>query len=93
MSTAGLFNFRKLWGKIDKDLDSGRYWMKIKNNYDVSDFSGEKHIVLTTTSAFGGKIDFMGVLYIIVGVVALVGALVMFLSHFCEKKFRRPSIY
>lgn len=33
MRTAGLPNFRKLWGKIDKDLEEGQYQVTIKNNY------------------------------------------------------------
>jgi len=53
MRTAGLPNFRKLWGKlsnctgvgaeanctpIDADLPKGEYTVKIQNNYDVSSF-------------------------------------------------------
>ena len=82
MSTAGLPTFRKLWAKIDRDLDEGYYIFTIENNYDVSAFDGEKHIVLSTTSAFGGKIEFMGVLYLIVGGISLVGAVMMFCTYF-----------
>lgn len=54
MRTAGLPNFRKLWGKLndctglpneaagctpkDRDLEKGTYTVKIQNNYDVSSF-------------------------------------------------------
>ena len=38
MRTAGLPNFRKLWGKIDTDLKAGQYKVKISNNYQVKPF-------------------------------------------------------
>lgn len=38
MRTAGLPNFRKLWGKLDKDLEEGEYQVRIKNNYKVDSF-------------------------------------------------------
>jgi len=35
MRTAGLPEFRKIWGKIDKSaLVSGYYKLEIKNNFD-----------------------------------------------------------
>ena len=32
MRTAGLPNFKKLWGKIDKDLPKGEYTVTIENS-------------------------------------------------------------
>jgi len=41
MRTAGLPNFRKLWGKIDTTgLEPGKYQIKIENNYKVDKFQG-----------------------------------------------------
>ena len=40
MRTAGLPNFRKLYGKLNEDLAEGTYTLKIKNNYDVQSFGG-----------------------------------------------------
>ena len=42
MRTAGLPNFRKLYGKIETDLKPGVYELDIMNNYDVSSFDGKK---------------------------------------------------
>lgn len=67
MRTAGLPNFRKLWGRIEEDLVPGTYTVKIVDNYPVSDFDGKKKIVLSTANAFGGKNDFLGIAYIVVG--------------------------
>jgi len=38
MRTAGLPNFRKLWGKIEGGLEPGKYQIKIDNNYKVDKF-------------------------------------------------------
>jgi hypothetical protein len=38
MRTAGLPNFRKLWGRIDGTLEAGVYQMDIMNEYDVQPF-------------------------------------------------------
>ena len=51
MRTAGLPNFRKLWGKIKKDLPVDSYKILIQNNYKVSNFKGKKSFVLSTTNA------------------------------------------
>jgi hypothetical protein len=75
MSTAGLPTFKKLWGKIEHDLPKGTYWVTIQSNYDVSDFSGRKSFVLTTTSNLGGKLSFLGVISLIIGSISLLGGL------------------
>jgi len=40
MRTAGLPNFRKLWGRIDEKLQAGKYMLKITNSYEVKPFQG-----------------------------------------------------
>lgn len=60
MRTAGMPNFRKLWGKIHAGVPAGTYTLTIKNNYDVSAYDGKKKFILSTTNAFGGKNTFLG---------------------------------
>ena len=36
MRTAGLPNFRKLYGRISDKLAQGDYYLHVQNNYDVS---------------------------------------------------------
>jgi len=38
MRTAGLPNFRKLYGKIVGGVTEGKYIVQIENNYNVKDF-------------------------------------------------------
>ena len=78
MRTAGLPNFRKLWGRIETTLEPGKYELIITNSsslyliifyqdYDVNSFGGTKSVILSTSGAFGGKNIFLGVTYFIVG--------------------------
>lgn len=85
MRPAGLPNFRKLWGRIEKDIEPGSYEVEIDYNYDI-DFGGKKHFVLSTVNAFGGKNSFLGISYIVVGGVCLVLALLFFIGYKSHSK-------
>lgn len=76
MRTSGLPTFRKLWGRLDKNLQPGDYYLKIENNYDVADFQGQKIIVFSTMNSLGGKNDFLAYVYIVVGCVCLFSSIV-----------------
>jgi hypothetical protein len=69
MRTAGLSNFRKLYGKIEDGLKAGAYTLRISNNYEVESFDGSKTFVVSTTNALGGQNQFLGIVYILVGVL------------------------
>ena len=89
MRTAGLPNFRKLYGKFEKDLEPGNYEMVIANNYDVSSYDGKKSFVLSTTNALGGKNYFLAICYIVVGALCIVFALIFFIAYMRKKSQRR----
>lgn len=81
MRPAGLPDFRKLWGRIRTNLKPGTYSINIQNNYDVSSFSGEKYIVLSTVNAFGGKNKFLGISYVVVGGICILLAIVFLIGY------------
>lgn len=85
MRTAGLPNFRKLWGRIVNGLPAGEFTVSIQNDYDVNGFDGNKSFVLSTTNALGGKNYFLAVCYIVVGSLCLLFAII-FLVAFVKKK-------
>ena len=91
MRTAGLPNFRKLWGRIDGTLAAGEYILNINNVYDVNGFSGNKYFVLSTTNALGGKNYFLAIFYIVVGSLCLVFAIIFLVAFLKKKNARRTD--
>eukprot|EP01116_Phalansterium_solitarium_P004210 TRINITY_DN15136_c0_g1_i1.p1 TRINITY_DN15136_c0_g1~~TRINITY_DN15136_c0_g1_i1.p1 ORF type:complete len:321 (+),score=82.40 TRINITY_DN15136_c0_g1_i1:145-963(+) len=81
MRNAGLPSFRKLYRIIDEDLPAGNYTVRIANNYPVSSFSGQKSVVLSTSSWIGGKNPFLGYAFIIIGSLCFVLGVVFALKH------------
>ena len=56
MRTAALPTFRKLYGKIDKDLDSGStVTFEVDASFSVTEFEGKKSLVLSVTDALAGS--------------------------------------
>jgi len=53
----------------------------IVNNYKTSDFSGQKAVVLSTTSWIGGKNDFLGIAYLTVGCLCVLLGLIFLIKH------------
>lgn len=88
MRTAALPTFRKLYGRIEVDLQANDFiTVEIQNNYNVYSFGGKKSLVLSTTSWLGGKNDFMGKIYIVIGALCIFLALIFFILHI---KVKRP---
>jgi hypothetical protein len=84
MRTAGLPNFRKLWGNVPT-LKKGFYQVRINNQFDVKPYDGQKYFVLSTTNALGGKNFFLAICYIVVGALCALFALIFLVVYFKRK--------
>ncbi len=82
MRTAGLPTFKKLYRVINRDLKAGDVLtVQVLNYYPVKAFSGQKAIVLSTTSWLGGKNNFLGWAYIVVGIICFTLAIAFLIKH------------
>ncbi|KAF7842885.1 putative ALA-interacting subunit 2 [Senna tora] len=82
MRTAALPSFRKLYGKIDEDLDADDVIVvRLMNNYNTYSFGGKKKLVLSTSSWLGGKNDFLGFANIFVGSFCILISIIFLLLH------------
>lgn len=89
MRTAALPRFRKLYGKIEVDLKAGDVInVTLQNNYNTYSFNGKKKLVLSTTNWLGGKHDFLGYVYLIVGGLCFFLAIFFTYAYF----FIKPSM-
>ncbi|WVZ00643.1 hypothetical protein V8G54_026712 [Vigna mungo] len=72
MRTAALPTFRKLYGKIEVDLEAkDEIEIVIENNYNTYMFGGTKKLVLSTTTLMGGRNPFVGTAYLFIGSLSL----------------------
>ncbi|XP_061599158.1 cell cycle control protein 50B [Cololabis saira] len=93
MRRAALPNFRKLYRRITGDgyeegLPAGNYSLQISYNYPVHDFDGRKKVVFSNVSWMGGKNDFLGIAYLVVGSMCIAMSIVMLIVY---AKFRFPE--
>jgi len=92
MRTAALPTFRKLYGKIDKDIEAGTtVRVHIANHFPLKAIEGKKFVVLSTSSVIGGRNDFLGLAYIVVGALCTFFALMFAVAHVQDISGRRAA--
>jgi hypothetical protein len=83
MRTAGLSTFRKLYGKVETNLEVGdTIRVGVQSNFEVQSYQGTKSVVLSTTTWMGGKNGFIGITYIVIGCLSLIFTAVFAWLHF-----------
>ena len=88
MRTAALPTFRKLYGKIETDIeDNEEVMLVIQNNYNTYEFGARKSIVLSTTAWVGGRNHFLGLAYILIGGISLLLAVGFLLLYVMQPRW------
>ena len=88
MRTAALPIFRKLYGRIEKDIMANdTITVVIQNNYNTYSIGGSKAVVLSTASWIGGKNNFIGIAYLTVGGLCLFLALGFLVLYMVKPRY------
>ena len=92
MKTSTLPKFRKLYGYIDQPISKGtNLTFQINANYDVASFAGTKSLIVTTANEFGGKDEFLGQSFILVGAINIVCGVFFAIKHrYSPRKLADP---
>ncbi|KAM6969060.1 cell cycle control protein 50B [Tautogolabrus adspersus] len=93
MRTAALPDFRKLYRRITEGdyaqgLPAGNYTLEIAYNYPVLSFDGRKKVVFSNVSWMGGKNEFLGIAYLVIGSLCVLMSIVMLIVY---AKFKFPE--
>jgi hypothetical protein len=87
MRTSALPTFRKLYGRIYVDLkENDTITVNLLNNYNTYSFGGKKKLVLSTATWLGGKNEFLGYAYLIVGGLCIFLAFAFTLLYFMKPR-------
>ncbi|XP_051138285.1 ALA-interacting subunit 5-like [Andrographis paniculata] len=87
MRPAAMPTFRKLYGRIETNLEASDVLdVVIQNNYNTYAFNGQKKLVISTTTWIGGKNDFLGKIYITVGGFCLFIAVIFIILYLIKPR-------
>lgn len=82
MRPAAAANVRKLYGVINEKLVAGEtVSIAVNNRYNTYDFNGGKYLIFSENAWIGGKNNFLGILFIALGVMSFVIAITFFFAY------------
>ncbi|KAH8603520.1 putative LEM3 (ligand effect modulator 3) family CDC50 family [Trypanosoma vivax] len=88
-SLAYTSDFKKMYRVITTDLTPGEYVIDVVENFDVTSFGGEKHVIISTRGWLGEQNYPLGISFLVVGCVSFVLSLSVFVLQF----FRHADAY
>lgn len=87
MRSAALPTFRKLYGYIEKNIPAGTILtFDLSANFEVKSFKGQKKLILSTTQWLGGKNDWVGKFFVIVGSICLALGVLFGAKHYFQPR-------
>ncbi|KAK5951098.1 alkylphosphocholine resistance protein lem3 [Knufia fluminis] len=87
MRTAGLPTFSKLALRNDNDvMVAGTYELSIYDFFDVKSYGGTKNLLISTRTVMGGKNNFLGIAYIVVGGLCIVLGVLFTVAHLIKPR-------
>lgn len=92
MRTAAFPTFRKLYRRLRREdsfadgLPAGNYSLSISYNFPVTMFQGEKSVILSTLTWFGGGGLFLGLTYTVTGALTLLASFAILAVHLKLKR-------
>ena len=84
-------NFKKIWGKIDFDLQPGNYTLIVKNNYDIKKYDAEKYFCISNANIFGINNSF-GYFFIAIGIYLFIVILILWVRYLLSKESKEVNI-
>ena len=85
MRPSPLPNFRKLWGRIEQQIDAGSIiTVEVENNYDVSKLfstpDAKKYLIISTVNSLGGKNYILSIGCLILGGICIILGVIFFIG-------------
>ena len=93
MRTATLPTFIKPYAKSMGPIPAGNYTITIGNYYPATIFNGEKHVVLSTVGALGGRNIALGICYMVAGSLLILCGLVVIVSRIVYPRKLGDALY
>ena len=87
MRPSPLQNFRKIYGRVDKDLQPGIYYVQIEDNFNPDKNIKKFVVIMGNLTKLGGNNKFMGIAYVVFGVLCLcITVVFIILTIFFQKR-------
>ena len=85
MRPSPLPNFRKLWGRIERQINATSILtVKVDNKYDVSKLfstpKAKKYLIISTVNSFGGKNTILAIGCLILGGICIILGIIFFIG-------------
>ena len=83
--------FKKIWGRIDFDLEPGKYYLIVTNNYDIKKYESQKYFCISNTNKFGINNSF-GYFFISIAIYFLLVILILWVKYLLSKENKKVNI-